>query len=291
MQRYAAWKAADIRKAVREGRAPTPGPPGGEGVDTASADLPSPPGANDLPTPPSGGKPAVLPRSESDAGGPSAAPPPPRHAPGGAVVYCHDGHAPAVAGTIAKVNPPEGLGVTYVVALADQVVSAFEAQLAPALEAGAAVVVAADATADADADSPASGDYIVTGVDTTIWRPRYTLAPAAGGAAVTVDDSVLKSWPPPRGRAPKAPKDAPFAAAHAPAASEPSAPPPPPPPVVAAPAASAPVAAAPVAGQPSLKDMQDAIKAAKSAISSLQFEDVKTAVKYLTAALELCTNK
>jgi hypothetical protein len=27
MQRYAAWKAADIRKALREGRAPTPGPP------------------------------------------------------------------------------------------------------------------------------------------------------------------------------------------------------------------------------------------------------------------------
>ena len=31
MQRYAAWKAADIRKAVREGRTPTPGPPGDGG--------------------------------------------------------------------------------------------------------------------------------------------------------------------------------------------------------------------------------------------------------------------
>lgn len=30
MQRYAAWKAADIRKAIREGRKPTAGPPGGE---------------------------------------------------------------------------------------------------------------------------------------------------------------------------------------------------------------------------------------------------------------------
>ena len=28
MQRYAAWKAADIRKALREGRTPTPGAPG-----------------------------------------------------------------------------------------------------------------------------------------------------------------------------------------------------------------------------------------------------------------------
>ena len=288
MQRYAAWKAADIRKAVREGRAPTPGPPGGEGAGDASADLPSPPGATDLPTPPGGGKPAILPRSESDVGGASTPPPPTRHAPGGAVLYCHDGHVAAVAGTIAKVNPSEGLGVTYVVALADQVVSAFEAQLAPSLEVGAAV----RAAAAGDAASPAPGDYVVTAVDTTIWRPRYTLTPAAGGGApVTVDDSVLKSWPSPRGRAPKAPKDAPFAAAHAPATSEPSAPPPPPPPVVAVPAASAPVAPAPAAGQPSLKDMQDAIKAAKSAISSLQFEDVKTAVKYLTAALDLCTKK
>lgn len=29
-QKYAAWKAADIRKALKEGRKPVPGPPGGE---------------------------------------------------------------------------------------------------------------------------------------------------------------------------------------------------------------------------------------------------------------------
>eukprot|EP00854_Cymbomonas_tetramitiformis_P025736 gene25736-31479_t len=29
-QKYAAWKSADIRKALREGRTPTPGPPGGD---------------------------------------------------------------------------------------------------------------------------------------------------------------------------------------------------------------------------------------------------------------------
>lgn len=28
-QKYAAWKAADIRKAMKEGRKPVPGPPGG----------------------------------------------------------------------------------------------------------------------------------------------------------------------------------------------------------------------------------------------------------------------
>lgn len=30
-QKYAAWKAADIRKALKEGRKPVPGPLGGEG--------------------------------------------------------------------------------------------------------------------------------------------------------------------------------------------------------------------------------------------------------------------
>lgn len=46
VQRYAAWKAADIGKALREGRQPTPGPP----VSAAGADA-----ADDLPTPPGGG--------------------------------------------------------------------------------------------------------------------------------------------------------------------------------------------------------------------------------------------
>ena len=43
MQRYAAWKAADIRKAIREGRAPTAGPPeNAESADLATLlDLPS----------------------------------------------------------------------------------------------------------------------------------------------------------------------------------------------------------------------------------------------------------
>jgi hypothetical protein len=29
-QKYAIWKAADIRKAIKEGRRPEPGPPGGD---------------------------------------------------------------------------------------------------------------------------------------------------------------------------------------------------------------------------------------------------------------------
>ena len=38
MQRYAAWKAADIRKALREGRTPTPGAPGDDfGANSAAS--------------------------------------------------------------------------------------------------------------------------------------------------------------------------------------------------------------------------------------------------------------
>ncbi|XP_052178365.1 protein HOMOLOG OF MAMMALIAN LYST-INTERACTING PROTEIN 5 isoform X2 [Diospyros lotus] len=36
-QKYAAWKAADIRKAVKEGRKPVPGPPGGDNDFSASS--------------------------------------------------------------------------------------------------------------------------------------------------------------------------------------------------------------------------------------------------------------
>lgn len=39
MQRYAAWKAADIRKALREGRTPTAGPPADSSDAKAEADL------------------------------------------------------------------------------------------------------------------------------------------------------------------------------------------------------------------------------------------------------------
>lgn len=35
-QKYAAWKAADIRKALKEGRKPVPGPPGGEDLTVPS---------------------------------------------------------------------------------------------------------------------------------------------------------------------------------------------------------------------------------------------------------------
>nr|GMC51738.1 protein HOMOLOG OF MAMMALIAN LYST-INTERACTING PROTEIN 5 [Ipomoea batatas] len=55
-QKYAAWKAADIRKALKEGRKPVPGPPGGEND--------APGGGYDLE--PSRSDPSVTPATEFD---------------------------------------------------------------------------------------------------------------------------------------------------------------------------------------------------------------------------------
>lgn len=39
--KYAKWKATDIIKAIREGRAPVPGPPGGEDTQMEGSDIPT----------------------------------------------------------------------------------------------------------------------------------------------------------------------------------------------------------------------------------------------------------
>lgn len=40
-QKYAAWKAVDIRKALKEGRKPTPGPPAGDNDMSIPSNAPS----------------------------------------------------------------------------------------------------------------------------------------------------------------------------------------------------------------------------------------------------------
>ncbi|OIS99134.1 PREDICTED: protein HOMOLOG OF MAMMALIAN LYST-INTERACTING PROTEIN 5-like [Nicotiana attenuata] len=92
-QKYAVWKAADIRKAIKEGRKPVPGPPGGESDVSELSSAPS--GEYDVE--PSGANPAIKPAPESDSSPrlydnvqysansqsppPSIPPPPPSHAP------------------------------------------------------------------------------------------------------------------------------------------------------------------------------------------------------------------
>ena len=384
-QRYAAWKAADIRRALREGRRPLAGPPPGKGgaagggggggggaaaaaaadgeedndADAADLDLPSPPPPNKAASP-SSSAPSAPPPPSAPPAPPSLPPPPPqpplappRFAPGARVLYCHDGHGPGVPGTVAKTLPPEGLGHAFVVALAGQVVSAFEAQLSPALEAGDEVEVRPRAALEEEKGESArevadvarlaaedaskkkglgalfggsgagkskgdieeeegpegEGKAVVVAVDASRWRPRFTVrfleehgksGEKQQQAEITITDRRLSSFPAPpssssaggAGGPPKVPKGdpPPFAAAHAP-------PPPPPPPPAAPPAAAAaPAAAAPPpppssssSFTPSLQQITDAVKAAKCAVSSLQFEDVSTGVRFLREALELLT--
>ena len=357
-QRYSAWKAADIRKALREGRRPLAGPPPGKGGSGGDGAVEGG-GGGDLLDLPSPSPPA--PARASDPAAAAAAPPPPppaaaplappRFVPGARVLYCHDGHGPGVPGTVAKNLPPEGLGHAFVVALAGQVVSAFEPQLSPALEVGDDVVVRAkseledekgesakeiadvaklaseDASKkkgvaglfsksesksgkdDGDCDGPEGrGRAVVVAVDASGWRPRLTvrLVEEGDGREITVTDRRLSSFPLPSASGggssaaaalppPKVPKGdpPPFAAAHAPPA--------PPPAAVAhaAAAAAAPSAPPPASSSsasassfaPSLQQITEAVKAAKYAVSSLQFEDVGTGVKFLREALELLTTE
>ena len=274
---------------------------------------------------------------------------------------------PAAPGTVAKSLPPEGLGHAFVVALAGQVVSAFDPQLCPALEVGDEVEVRAraeleeekgeSARAIADVaklasednapskkkgvaglfsggssskskdnnndeeeeeeeeeDPEGQGQAVVVSVDASRWGPSFTVRLLEGGDGkgkgkeIVVTDRRLASFPLPSSSSsssspssappplplppPKVPKGdpPPFAAAHAPPPAAT------PPPVVTAALAAAPAAAAPSAPPstsftPSLKQITEAVKAAKCAVSSLQFEDVSTGVRLLREALELLTTE
>ena len=356
-QRYAAWKAADIRKALREGRRPVAGPPagtasaGGKG-ESGDLDLPSPPGAESKPSPdsPSAPPPPPPPPPAAAAAAPSPSPPlpPPRFLPGARVLYCHDGHGPGVPRTVAKALPPEGLGHAFVVALSGQVVSAFDPQLCPRLEAGDEVSVRARAELERESEESGAremadvaklaaeeaskkkgvaglfsksekihendeesegpegqGRAVVVGVDASCWRPRFTVKLLEGesGKEITITDKRIVSFPAPSSSSsspssaappPKMPKGdpPPFAAAHAPL---------PPAVAVSAPAATAAATTTPSAPpppqpssssfSPSLQQITEAVKAAKCAVSSLQFEDVGTGVKFLREALELLTTE
>jgi len=321
-QRYAAWKAADIRKALREGRTPLPGPPatwgsggGGNGGGVAGpADaMPT------LSTPPTG--PPGLDRSDSALGtGPGGdlliTLAPPRFAPGDAVFYCPDGHGPPTRGVVTGGPfPPEGLGHTYTLALATgggdgvdatgtspgQAVRAFEVQLAPDVGAGAAARLGPPppppppgpegSSSPPPKDVPPAGACVVEAlVDPSAWRPAYRVKMEGAKKAVVVSDTRLAGWPrggpgagggvPPPATSSSPPP--PFAAPHAPpaaAAATPSAPPIPPP--------SSSTTAPPAV--PSLAVLAEAQKAARSAASSIAFEDVGTAVRFLQEALRLLT--
>ncbi|KAI8883633.1 DUF605-domain-containing protein [Backusella circina FSU 941] len=68
--KYAKFKAADIMKALREGRTPTPGPPGEEQPPTAEADhddiITTPPPISEFPSPPSNFTAPLSPSGQQD---------------------------------------------------------------------------------------------------------------------------------------------------------------------------------------------------------------------------------
>ncbi|CAK0749802.1 hypothetical protein CVIRNUC_001939 [Coccomyxa viridis] len=351
MQRYAAWKAADIRKALREGRQPTAGNPAG----AASAEqellddlgLPSVPGG--LAGSQAGGQSGVpdehvLPSSGAEGAdsdhattqpfdipgakvmpvpgskGGTAAREGPRYRPGSKVYYSATG-APGVKGTVAKVVS-EGGEAEYMVALQQTIVQASELQMAPEFEPGQRVEFH-------NADGQIQ-DASVVQIDASHWRPTYTIT-CDGGEQQEVPDEALEGL-----REPKSPMmpDAtpPSIAAPSPSDGTPmeddtppgrAAPPSPRPPTHSfhtQPNPQAPFAASrptampggggggigvgsshgPVGSQPAIPTPADGFKPGLSAVteahkltkfaaSSLGFEDIPAAVKYLTDALKLLT--
>ncbi|BDA46061.1 probable vacuolar protein sorting-associated protein VTA1 homolog at N-terminal half [Coccomyxa sp. Obi] len=351
MQRYAAWKAADIRKALREGRPPTAGPPADSADAKADADLkaeadllddlglPAVPGSLSAPPAPhatgsSSGAQASAGAPPTPPAGPPAAPPPafprppsapasiggaPRFQPGSKVIYSATGQGAGVKGTVARVTREGPEGCQYMVALSQQIVEADEAHLAPEFEPGQRVVYHAPDGSLMDAS--------VSELNASHWRPTYVISCDADGEQREVMDVHLERLkeprsplmpdssppsiaaipppadggspgsaaappsPPPVGARP--PPQAPFAASRPPPTPGPppaqSLPMPPPPAVSQGPTATAGIPVPTAGFKPSLAAITEAHKLAKYGASSLGFEDVPSAVKYLTDALKLLT--
>ncbi|DBB04697.1 TPA: hypothetical protein ACH3X1_012751 [Trebouxia sp. C0004] len=318
MQRYAAWKAADIRKALREGRTSTPGAPGDDpsAISAASGDMGMPSvsqsqNGNDMPAAPGRGD-SAAPSFPSDEQAQTA----PRFRAGSRVLYNNAGLS--VKGTVAKPNAT-GQGSDYMVALSDRIVTAPDASLAPDLEAGDSVLYQAKGE-----ETPAT----VVGMDASVWPPSYAVV-LENGAQMTASHTQLtvlqhvsttqtsrrQSLDEPasqqatvatQGNAsqPSNVISAPLPPAfptnqHSNAGSPPSTPllqPPPPPQQASRPQSYAEpqtgtfeVPQATAGFQPTMSSISEAQKLAKYAASSLGFEDVNTAVKQLTDALKLLT--
>ncbi|DBA72821.1 TPA: hypothetical protein ACH3X2_010206 [Trebouxia sp. C0005] len=180
MQRYAAWKAADIRKALREGRTPTPGAPGDDlsANSAVSGDMGMPSASqsqngNDMLAAPGRGD-AAAPSFPSDQQAQTA----PRFRAGSRVLY--DNNGLPVKGTVAKPNAT-GEGSDHMVALSDRIVTAPEASLAPDLEAGDSVLYRAEGE-----ERPAT----VVGMDASMWPPSYAVL-MENGAQVTASHTQL----------------------------------------------------------------------------------------------------
>lgn len=234
-QKYAAWKAADIRKAIREGRKPTVG----SGVLEKNYEA-------------------------------------------GDKVVCKEGEsALPVEGAVLS-----AMGSTFLVSLPSGTKELKGTQLAVLARPGSTVIYTKDGKEE---------EGKVLSMDTTVWPPSYEVEKASGGTISTEEQHIRVTAP-----APTPPAQAPpanLAAMDLGRKPEPVAPPPAPASPASAPpmAMPSPPAAAPppkaVPGYvPSLLQMNDAQRQAKVAVSSLGFQDYKSAIDYLHKALKLLTS-
>uniref|UniRef100_A0A7S2Z6P9 Uncharacterized protein n=1 Tax=Chloropicon laureae TaxID=464258 RepID=A0A7S2Z6P9_9CHLO len=233
-QKYAAWKAADIRKALREGRTPTPG----SGVEPKS------------------------------------------YSPGTKVWVKVDEVSPPVQGAVLSSDDQQ---LKFLVSLPSG---------SQELKAGQLALHAVPGTQVTYKGEPGK----VLSVDLAVWPPSYEVehqngvvsteethltVVAAPAAPAPVDASV-----PPPAAMPSAPPSAPPPSAPSPAAPSPS-PSPAPAPKKQVPAPRRGGGGSQAGFTPSLLQMNDAQRQAKVAVSSLGFQDYKSAIQYLQKALDL----
>eukprot|EP01026_Neomeris_dumetosa_P049244 TRINITY_DN427_c2_g1_i8.p1 TRINITY_DN427_c2_g1~~TRINITY_DN427_c2_g1_i8.p1 ORF type:complete len:422 (-),score=52.85 TRINITY_DN427_c2_g1_i8:366-1631(-) len=283
-QKYSLWRAAEIRKAKREGRPPVPPPQlqqqqQQDVQDTSVDDIPEESTQQTTQQIP------LQPRAQYVAGN--------------KVLYKQDSQTPLQPGTVGQVVSSEGWG-QYKVAVAQDIVLATGEQLAYNLSAGDEVTYIAS-----------TGEHHlvkIVHVDMSIWKPAYVVRMEDGSERNTEEHKIIviprniHVMPPPDSTKIAPPEQTypnvfgPQPRPTTPSQFSPAPPMPnsdvaqPRPFVTTQQPSTTPTIPQPTPGyQPPLKVIVEAQKKAKSAASALSFDDVPTAVKHLTDALKLLT--
>eukprot|EP00775_Hariotina_reticulata_P010309 gene10309-10468_t len=297
--RYALWRAAEIRKALREGRQPAPPPdvaaqgqfegampaagvPGQQldaGAAVSSSAMDSITSSTDdflsLPKPPS-----TVPPAGSTGLMPAAAAAGPRYRPGSKVWVVPSSCSPdglsskpeegTVGMVVAAAGGPGGQAV-YKVALRDRLEELTDGQLAPAVAEGGRLLFVSGI-----GQTPEPASVIAFNRDS--WPVTYLLQ-LDSGSTLDTDGAHVTTMTPGDQRALTHGGQALSARAGASAASA----------AAAGAAGGGWFFPAPGGYQPSPSAIAEAQKYSKYAASSLAFDDVSGAIKYLTDALKLLT--
>jgi vacuolar protein sorting-associated protein VTA1 len=189
-QRYAVWRAAEIRKALREGRPPLPPASNDPQPATPANDeefLASlPPASTSMP------RPASSSSSSSNSIRPTAAGQ--RFIVGSKVMILDPGSSLPALGTVGQILPGSESGPRYRVALPTEIIEVADAEIAANLSPG-----------DSALHIPSLTPGVVLDVQLNSWPPVYTLRLSTGS---TVDGSgfdVAPTPPPPSSVSPSFP--------------------------------------------------------------------------------------